>query len=279
MARVEVASESGACYGVERALELVERVNREAKGPVHTLGPLIHNPGVVSSLEEAGVTAVEDSSEAAPGATLVLRTHGVTPAVERRAREAGLEVIDATCPFVERVHRLAEKLASEGYQVMIVGEQGHPEVEGTRGHVPEAPVVLSSQDVDALEVSRRVALVVQTTLAVDDLRNVVGALVGRCDELRVCNTICEATSKRQAAAAELADRADVMIVLGGRNSANTNHLADICRSRATTYHVETLGEVDPAWFLGVELVGITAGASTPRNQVEEMREHVARLCG
>ena len=279
MARVEVSGESGACYGVERALELVERVNREAKGPVHTLGPLIHNPGVVSSLEEAGVTAVEDSSEAAPGATLVLRTHGVTPAVERRAREAGLEVIDATCPFVERVHRLAEKLASEGYQVMIVGEQGHPEVEGTRGHVPEAPVVLSSQDVDALEVSRRVALVVQTTLAVDDLRNVVGALVGRCDELRVCNTICDATSKRQAAAAELADRADVMIVLGGMNSANTNHLADICRSRATTYHVETLGEVDPAWFLGVELVGITAGASTPRNQVEEMREHVARLCG
>ena len=279
MARVEVASESGACYGVERALELVERVNREAKGPVHTLGPLIHNPGVVSSLEEAGVTAVEDSSEAAPGATLVLRTHGVTPAVERRAREAGLEVIDATCPFVERVHRLAEKLASEGYQVMIVGEQGHPEVEGTRGHVPEAPVVLSAQDVDALEVSRRVALVVQTTLAVDDLRNVVGALVGRCDELRVCNTICDATSKRQAAAAELADRADVMIVLGGRNSANTNHLADICRSRATTYHIETLGEVDAAWFLGVELVGITAGASTPRNQVEEMREHVARLCG
>lgn len=279
MARVEVASESGACYGVERALELVERVNREAKGPVHTLGPLIHNPGVVSSLEEAGVTAVEDSSEAAPGATLVLRTHGVTPAVERRAREAGLEVIDATCPFVERVHRLAEKLASEGYQVMIVGEQGHPEVEGTRGHVPEAPVVLSARDVEALEVSRRVALVVQTTLAVDDLRNVVGALVGRCDELRVCNTICDATSKRQAAAAELADRADVMIVLGGRNSANTNHLADICRSRATTYHIETLGEVDAAWFLGVELVGITAGASTPRNQVEEMREHVARLCG
>lgn len=279
MARVEVASESGACYGVERALELVERVNREAKGPVHTLGPLIHNPGVVSSLEEAGVTAVEDSSEAAPGATLVLRTHGVTPAVERRAREAGLEVIDATCPFVERVHRLAEKLASEGYQVMIVGEQGHPEVEGTRGHVPEAPVVLSARDVEALEVSRRVALVVQTTLAVEDLRNVVGALVGRCDELRVCNTICDATSKRQAAAAELADRADVMIVLGGRNSANTNHLADICRSRATTYHIETLGEVDAAWFLGVELVGITAGASTPRNQVEEMREHVARLCG
>lgn len=279
MARVEVASESGACYGVERALELVERVNREAKGPVHTLGPLIHNPGVVSSLEEAGVTAVEDSSEAAPGATLVLRTHGVTPAVEKRAREAGLEVIDATCPFVERVHRLAEKLASEGYQVMIVGEQGHPEVEGTRGHVPEAPVVLSARDVETLEVSRRVALVVQTTLAVDDLRNVVGALVGRCDELRVCNTICDATSKRQAAAAELADRADVMIVLGGMNSANTNHLADICGVRATTYHVETLGEVDPAWFLGAELVGITAGASTPRNQVEEMREHVARLCG
>ena len=278
MARVEVASESGACYGVERALELVERVSREAEGPVHTLGPLIHNPSVVSALEEAGVSVVEDPSEAAPGDTLVLRTHGVTPDVERQAREAGLEVIDATCPFVTRVHRLAEKLASEGYQVMIVGEKGHPEVEGTRGHVPEAPVVLSAHDVDAIEVSRRVALVVQTTLAVDDLRNVVGALVGRCDELRVCNTICDATSKRQSAAAELAVRADVMVVVGGKNSANTNHLAEICRSRATTYHVETLGEVDPAWFSGAELVGISAGASTPRNQVAEMREHVSRLC-
>ncbi len=278
MARVEVANESGACYGVERALELVERVSREAKMPVHTLGPLIHNPSVVSSLERAGVTVVEDPSEAVPGATLVLRTHGVTPDVERRAREAGLEVVDATCPFVTRVHRLAEKLALQGYQVMIVGEEGHPEVEGTRGHVPEAPVVLNAHDVDVLEVSRRVALVVQTTLAVDDLRKVMGALVDRCDELRVCNTICDATSKRQAAAAELADRADVMVVVGGKNSANTNHLADICRSRATTHHVESLSEVNPGWFAGAELVGITAGASTPRDQVEEMREHVARLC-
>ena len=279
MARVEVASESGACYGVERALDLVERVTREATGPVHTLGPLIHNPSVVSALEKAGVTVVEDPSDAAPGATLVLRTHGVAPEVERAACDAGLAVSDATCPFVTRVHRLAEKLAAEGYQVMIVGEEGHPEVEGTRGHVPDAPVVLCASDVDALEVSRRVALVVQTTLAVDALRNVVSALVGRCDELRVCNTICDATSKRQGAAAELADRADVMIVVGGRNSANTNHLADICRSRVTTHHVESLAEVDPAWFAGAELVGITAGASTPRSQVEEMRAHVTRLCG
>ena len=279
MARVEVASESGACYGVERALELVERVSREATGQVHTLGPLIHNPSVVSALEKMGVTVVENPAEAAPGSTLVLRTHGVTPEVEQAARDAGLAVSDATCPFVTRVHRLVEKLAADGYQVMIVGEEGHPEVEGTRGHVPDAPVVLTASDVDALEVSRRVALVVQTTLAVDDLRNVVDALVGRCDELRVCNTICDATSKRQAAAAELADRADVMIVVGGRNSANTNHLADICRSRATTHHVESPSEVDSAWFSGAELVGITAGASTPRSQVEEMREHVARLCG
>ena len=279
MARVEVASESGACYGVERALELVERISREATGPVHTLGPLIHNPSVVASLEEAGVTVVGEPFEAASGSTLVLRTHGVTPEVERSARDAGLTVIDATCPFVTRVHRLAEKLAADGYQVMIVGEEGHPEVEGTRGHVPGAPVVLTASDVDALEVSRRVALVVQTTLAVDDLRNVVGALVGRCEELHVCNTICDATSKRQAAAAELADCADVMIVVGGRNSANTSHLADICGSRATTHHVESPAEVDPAWFSGADLVGITAGASTPRSQVEEMLEHVTRLCG
>ena len=279
MARVEVAGESGACYGVERALELVERVSRESTGAVHTLGPLIHNPSVVSALEEMGVTVVDLPSEAPPGATLVLRTHGVAPEVERSARDAGLTVIDATCPFVTRVHRLAEKLAADGYQVMIAGEEGHPEVEGTRGHVPGAPVVLNASDVDALEVSRRVALVVQTTLAVEELRNVVGALVDRCDELHVCNTICDATSKRQGAAAELADRADVMIVVGGKNSANTNHLADICSSRATTHHVESPTEVDPAWFSGAKLVGITAGASTPRSQVEEMREHVTRLCG
>ena len=278
MARVVVAQEAGACFGVERALGMVREEAASAERPVHTLGPLIHNPTVVAELEAQGVSVVADPEDAQLGDTLFMRTHGVAPQVERRAQAHGLKVLDATCPFVKKVHRAAERLYGEGYQVIVVGEAGHPEVEGTVGHVPEALVVGHPAELKDVSLARKVGLVVQTTLAEQTLREVVAALVGRCEELRVVDTICDATAKRQAAAAELARKADVMVVIGGRNSANTTHLADICsKICARTHHIEVPSEVEASWFSGAALVGITAGASTPAAQIEATRSRVEEL--
>lgn len=278
MTRIVVADEAGACFGVERALAMVIDEARKASGTVHTLGPLIHNPVVVSELAAQGVGVVSDPEEAEAGSTLFMRTHGVPPAVEERARALGLKVIDATCPFVKKVHVAIERLAREGYQVMVVGEAGHPEVEGTVGHAPGALVVGSANDLEGVRIARRVGLVVQTTLAKKTLREVVDALVCRCEELRVINTICDATSKRQGAAEALAREADVMVVVGGKNSANTTHLADICSAVcAKTYHIELPDELDASWFTHAELVGITAGASTPASHIDAVRERIEAL--
>ena len=280
MAQVIVADKAGACYGVERALKLARKAVAEATGPVRTLGPLIHNPAVVDELARAGVVAVESPAEAEQGSVLIMRAHGVTPEVERQAAEAGLATVDATCPFVKKVHKAAERLAREGYQVIIVGEAGHPEVEGTRGHAPEALVVGSTEEATSLAHVRKVGVVAQTTLERAVLRGVVAELVGRCDELRLVDTICEATSERQQAAAELAARADVMVVVGGRGSANTRHLADVCRARCeATHHIEGADELEAAWLGGADVIGVTAGASTPADQIEEVVTRIQSLVG
>lgn len=279
MPTIEVAREAGACYGVNRALELVRKAAAQAEGPIHTLGPLIHNPTVVESLAQGGVT-VAGAPDEFLGGTLVLRTHGVTPEEEARAREAADSVLDATCPFVVRAHRAAETLTREGYQVLVFGEAGHPEVLGTLGHAPGATVVERPEEADALELGRKVGVVVQTTQSRARLAELVRRLLGRTDEVRVMDTICEATSERQAAAAELSARADAMVVIGGRMSANTRRLAQICADAcARTHHIETPDELDPAWFAGAEAIGVTAGASTPQEQIDEVVAAIGRLTG
>ena len=277
MVEVIVADEAGACYGVERALELVREEASRNEGPVYTLGPLIHNPVVVGELDELGVRVTGDAAVEA-GATLVLRTHGVTPQVEEQARAAGARVLDATCPFVKRVHRAAERLVREGYQLIVVGESGHPEVEGIVGHVPEAAVVGSASEVEGLELARKVGVVVQTTQARANLSAIVSALAGRVDELRVLNTICDATSGHQNACARLASMVDVMVVVGGRNSANTTHLAEISAQHCSrTHHIEVPGELDATWFDGAIRIGVTAGASTPAAHIEAVVDAIKAL--
>lgn len=279
MAEVIVADEAGACYGVERALNLVMEAAEQTEGPLFTLGPLIHNPTVVAELEARGVSVTDDPA-VPQGSTLVLRTHGVTPAVEQAAAAAGAQVIDATCPFVKRVHRAAQRLEREGYQVLVVGESGHPEVEGTVGQVASATVVESAEQVAGLALKKKVGVVVQTTLAKSVLAAVVAELVGRVDELRVFDTICEATAGHQGACARLARTVDAMVVIGGKNSANTTHLADISRQEcANTHHIETPQELDASWFEGAQRIGITAGASTPAAQIESVRQAILQMVG
>ncbi|WP_321972704.1 4-hydroxy-3-methylbut-2-enyl diphosphate reductase [Paratractidigestivibacter sp.] len=270
MARIVIASEAGACYGVERALKMVEEAADTSEVPVHTLGPLIHNPRVVGSLAEKGVTVVSSPEEAA-GHTLLLRTHGVTPDEEGRARGLCHEVLDATCPFVKKVHQAAARLAREGYQVVVVGEAGHPEVEATLPHAEGAVVVGNADEAAALSECKKIGVVVQTTQSRANLESVVSALLGRAEEVRVINTICDATSGHQGACAELAREADVMVVIGGRISANTKRLAEISAELCPrTHHIEGADELDPVWFDGAELIGVTAGASTPAAHIRSV---------
>lgn len=277
--RVVVARHAGICYGVERALKLATEA-ASAGGPVATLGPLIHNPQAVQGLVARGVAVASTLDDVTEG-TVVIRSHGVDPAVIREAQRRGLAVVDATCPFVRAAHTSAAQLAKDGYAVVIVGEAEHPEVEGIVAHAGgRAVVVQHASDLPERLPSRRVGVIVQTTQPQARLQEVVAALLPRVAELRVFNTICSATAQRQEAAAELAGTVDVVVVVGGHNSGNTTRLAEICRAaNPRTHHVETAEELDPAWFEGATVVGVTAGASTPDEQIRGVIDAIEALQG
>ncbi|MDZ4180625.1 MAG: 4-hydroxy-3-methylbut-2-enyl diphosphate reductase [Coriobacteriia bacterium] len=275
--RVEVARFAGVCYGVERALELAEKAAASA-ATVHTLGPLIHNPQAVAELKEAGVVVAGCLDEVDDG-TLVIRSHGVDPAIIDQAREKGLDVVDATCPHVSKAHQAARQLTADGYAVVIVGEADHPEVEGIMAHAGgEALVVQSANEIPERLPSRKIGVVVQTTQSASRLAEVVAAIVPRVRELRVYNTVCSATAKRQMSAGELAGTVDVVVIVGGHNSGNTTRLAEICSAvNPRTHHVETAEELDASWFADAESVGVTAGASTPDKQMRGVIEAIEAI--
>jgi len=278
--KIITAENAGFCFGVKRALELAARAAEDGSRPVHTLGALIHNPQEVARLEARGVRRVESLDEAPVGA-VILSAHGVDPAVEAEARARGLEVIDATCPFVRRAHQHIRTLAAEGYSVVILGDPEHREVAGLAAHAEgKATIVTNAAEAAALPFGGKYGLVVQTTQRPEALREVAGELAERSRELRLFNTICEATMKRQESAHDLAERVEVMIVVGGRNSANTARLREICEATGTpTHHLETADELDRAWLVGAARVGVTAGASTPDWIVAEVEARLRELAG
>lgn len=270
--KVVLAKKAGACYGVQRALDMAEEaVSTHAS--VRSLGPLIHNPRVVETLEAKGLSVVNDLEGVETEAVLI-RSHGVVPAVKRDVLSRGFELIDATCPHVARAQKAAAELASDGRYVIVVGEAGHPEVEGLVAYATEAggkvAVVSSASDIPA-DVCEPVGIVVQTTQKIELVSEVVDALKSMGFDPLVKKTICSATTQRQTAAAEVAGQCDAMVVIGGRNSANTTHLANICESYCRkTYHIETPEELQRDWFEGCETVGVTAGASTPEAHIHEV---------
>ena len=278
---IEIAAHAGTCYGVQRALDMALAAAPQAGEctQVHTLGPLIHHPIVVRELAEAGIGLAETLNDAASG-TVIIRAHGVVPQVIEAARARGLDVVAATCPYVKKVHVAAERLVREGYRVLVVGEPGHPEVEGILGHAgDDAQVVRCAADADALPLKGKVGLVVQTTQTAQNLADVVAAITPRVQELRVINTICAATSERQQAAAALANRCDCMVVVGGKNSGNTRRLAQICADACEhTHHIEEASELEAAWFAEARHIGITAGASTPQEHIERAVARIKELC-
>ena len=277
--KVLTAKNTGACYGVKRALDLALDAS-QGEQPVYTLGPLIHNPGVVADLRARGVF-VADDLDAAEGATVVIRSHGVVPGVYDEIAARGMNMIDATCPHVARAQKAAADLARAGCRVVVVGEAGHPEVEGLMAYArregARADVVGGAAEVPG-DLRAPIGVVVQTTQRREALEDVVRAIRAQGIEPEVKNTICSATRLRQDAAAELAEQVDAMVVIGGRVSSNTTRLAEIClRSCPRTHHIESADELDPAWFADCATVGVTAGASTPENQVNAVLEALDRI--
>jgi 4-hydroxy-3-methylbut-2-enyl diphosphate reductase len=267
---ITVAAHAGYCYGVERALRLTDEALERHGPPIATLGPIIHNPGVVDELAARGVAAVADVEQVA-GGTLVVRTHGVPPEVVERARGRGLRVVDATCPFVTVAQRKASALARRGYVVVVLGERDHPEVIGLAACAGEDAVIV--EDAAQLDVQtiagRRVGVVVQTTQTRENLSRLVAAITPLARETLVYNTVCEATERRQEAARALARDVDLVVVVGGRNSANTTRLAEICRAiQPRTVHIERADELRDVSLRGVRRIGVTAGASTPDAEID-----------
>lgn len=293
------AKRAGACYGVQRALDMADEVIADG-GRAYTLGPLIHNPQVVADLAARGAEAVgsvEDicwegaaagdaSAEGSASAAgdvpaVVIRSHGVTPQVLAAVEDRGFTVVDATCPHVSRAQHAAAELAGEGCRVIVVGEAGHPEVEGLTAWAEEAggkvDVVAAPEEIPE-GLYDPVGVVAQTTQRRENLEAVVAALRAAGLEPIVKNTICSATRQRQEAAADLASAVDAMVVIGGRNSSNTTRLAEVCALTCPrTFHIESADELDPAAFAGCRRVGVTAGASTPENQIAAVEKFLRAL--
>lgn len=276
--RIEKAAEIGFCTGVRRAITMIEKASREL-GPLQTLGPVVHNQQVVDKLAERGVT-VADSLDQLKRGILCISSHGVGPQVLAEAEARGIRIIDTTCPFVRRAQVAAKKLAASGFSVVVFGDENHREVQGVLGYAGDKGVATTK--VPALtKLSPRVGILSQTTQSFAAFHSFVSSFVQAhlesISELRVVNTICDATRKHQESALELARRSDLMLVVGSRGSANTKRLAELCSAIVETHHIETAREIDPSWLNGkINLVGITAGASTPDEVIDEV---VSRLHG
>lgn len=262
--QIILVAEGGFCFGVRRAMEMAQKAIAESGGGA-TLGPLIHNREAVAHLAAQGLRPIEAVEEARPGEVVMLRTHGTGPATIAALAARGVTIVDATCPFVARAQREARRFQEEGYDVLVLGEPSHPEAIGIAEHTGGvARIVQSAAALEGQPLRQRVAVVCQTTQRLDRLQDLVATLLPRCIELRVANTICDATSKRQEASLRVARQVDLMLVVGGKHSANTTRLAQLCAETGTpTHHIETAEELQPEWLTGVERVGVTAGASTP----------------
>ena len=276
---VLLAEEYGFCFGVERAVDMVEEALSQG-GTIRSLGALIHNSQEMQRLEAKGVTTINQPSEADPSAVAVIRAHGVTPGVQRELEEKAARVIDATCPFVTRVQHLAERAAAEGRDVVVAGNPDHPEMIGVVGYAPENTyVVRDASEVASLPSLRRPLVVSQTTLKLKTFQEVAEAVRARSDvEPQVVNTICSATRDRQDAARALAGQVDAFYVIGGRHSSNSVKLLAVCQEQCErSFLIETADEINPDDLGGVGRVGVTAGASTPNWLIEQVVERLRAI--
>lgn len=269
--QIIIAPHSGFCFGVKNAINTGEEILKKSNSPVASWGPLIHNPQEVSRLKEMGIISRE-SFEEINERSLVIRTHGVPPEIYDEAKRQNLEIIDCTCPFVTKVQKIAKEYSEKGYTILILGDKEHPEIKGIIGWAQGKGIAFTSLDqLKALELNDKICFVAQTTEKIERFNEIVDFLQGKIEDLVIFNTICSATRQRQQATFELSKEVDLMIVVGGLNSANTQKLAKICSETGTlTKHIENAKDMQVDWFSGIERVGVTAGASTPEWIIEEV---------
>ena len=277
--KVLLSAPRGFCAGVVRAIEIVEIALEQSGAPLYVRHEIVHNRHVVETLRRKGAVFVDDLDAVPAGAPVVFSAHGVAPGVWQAAESRGLKVIDATCPLVTKVHSESQRYARDGYSIIVVGHVGHPEVAGTLGQSPEQSQLVSTpEDAERVTVSdpARVVALTQTTLSVDDTREIIEVLKRRFPAIVARHDICYATTNRQDAARELAKQVDVVLVVGAQNSSNCNRLREVAAGEGVpAYLIDDASFIRPEWLEGVDRVGITSGASTPEALVEEVVSHLA----
>ena len=276
---VIVADNAGFCFGVKRAIKMANDTMDSQGARVKSLGSLIHNPQVVNSFRDRGLEVVADLDEVDPEETVIIRSHGVGPELKNQATKLGLKVVDTTCPFVTKAQQYAARLIADGYKVVMIGDQHHPEVIGVVAHTQNQAIVINTvAEAEKLKFIPRMGVVFQTTHAIGHVQEVVGALLKRGKEVRVFNTLCGATTSMQKTAIELSSEVEAMVIVGGRQSANTAQLAEVCRKvNPKVLQIEAADEIHEDWFQGLTRVGVSAGASTPDEVIAEVVDRITRI--
>jgi len=270
--KIFVAKHGGFCFGVTRAIRMAIEASRNGN-EVYSLGQLIHNPQVVDDLFKKGIITVNGPRQM-KNKNVIIRSHGIHPSVLKKLQKENFNIIDATCPRVRRAQQFVEKLVREGYKVVIVGEKDHPEVKGLLGYAGDKAVIYSEK---IAVKEKRIGIVPQTTIEISRLQHAITRLIPDVLEMKIYNTICYETIHRLKEAQDIVKKVDVMIIVGGKNSGNTTRLYEMCRTVKPSYHIESESEIRPRWFRNARRVGITAGASTPREQVKKIAQHLRKM--
>lgn len=284
MKKIIVAKSAGFCFGVQRAVDTV--YEQCGKGNIYTYGPIIHNEEVVKDLENKGVKIVEDTKvlteDGKKDKTVVIRSHGIAKNIYEELKNNNINVVDATCPFVLKIHRIVEQESQNGSQIVIIGNEKHPEVEGIMGWSKTPAIVIDTVEKAqnlVLDVEKKVCIVSQTTFNYNKFKELVEIIEKKGYNVVIRNTICNATEERQTEAREIARQADAVIVIGGSSSSNTRKLYEICKNECeNTYYIQTINDLDLSGLAMAECIGITAGASTPNNIIEEVCTNVREFC-
>ena len=273
--KIKVAKNIGFCFGVKRAMGLTLKALRENPGkPIYTFGPLIHNPPAIEKLRSMGIRVIHSLRNVQNG-ILIIPSHGLTPSIIAQANKKKLSLIDATCPYVLRSQRLVNQLAIEGYKVIIVGQSSHPEIRGIIGGIKKSGRVIGkAEDLKSLPRSKKIGVVTQTTESLPRFKEIVALILDKSFELKVYNTLCAHTLKRQEEARQIAKNVDLMLVIGGHNSANTRRLFEICAAIVSTHQIESADELNCKWLKGKNNIGLISGTSTPLFAVREVAKKV-----
>ena len=277
--KIVVAKTAGFCFGVKRAIDIAFKIAMEKRKGVYTLGPIIHNPQVVERLKDKGIIPIEDIKAKKDIRALIIRTHGITLQLLKEITSMGCEIIDATCPFVKKAQHYAKLLNEDNYQVVILGEKNHPEVQSLMSYATDDAIVVDGKT-PLPKLKNKVGIIVQTTQPLDTLQKVLYDALEHSNEIKVYNTICNSTALRLKETEKMARKVDVMFVVGGKNSANTTQLTRLCKSLSVpTYHIETASEIKGEWIKRAKKLGITTGASTPEWIIKEVETRIRDIGG